>query len=80
VPKPGSDALTELQSLLADDDNRVAGELRRPVRDGAEGAADGTWHEARIGREVLIDLDVDQGRAVGSADEASKLVRGDGVD
>ncbi len=28
----------------------------------------------------LVDLDVDQCRAVGSADEASKLVRGDGVD
>ena len=81
MAEPGRDALAELQALLADDDGGAAGEVLPPSADGS------AWerrHEPgmqpRIGGEILVGADIDEGGASGRADQASELVSGDGID
>src|SRR5829696_8496824 len=80
VPEPSGDALAELQPLLADDDGGAAcGEFGRPFGDVAVRAPHRARHEARVAGEVLLGADVDEGRAIGPADQAGELFRRDDV-
>ena len=52
-----------------------SGKFRRPIRDCPKGTADGAGNETRVGREVFVDLNVDQSRAIGATDETGKFLR-----
>ena len=55
------------------------GELRRPVGDRAEGAADRARDQARVGGEVLVGLDIDEGRAIGPCRSGAASLSGEMV-
>ena len=80
MTEPGGDTLAELEPFLADGHGGSTGELRSPLRDLVERTADGAWDEARVRPEVLVGLDVDEGRAIRTANEAGELVGRDAVE
>ena len=74
VAQPGGDALAELQALLADDDDALAGEVGGPVRNGPEiapcapGRRRGSASKSSGTRTSMMV------GAVGQADETRKLL------
>ena len=79
MAKPGGRAFAELLSLVTDDDDRLAGETSRPVLDIEMGVSPRARDQVRVGREILIDADVDENRRTGGADQARQFFGGDRV-
>ena len=74
MAQPGRDALAQLQPALAGNDRAPTGKLVRPSADLPIIAPHGARNEPRVGRVIIIVAHVDEGRAVGQADEAGKLL------
>src|SRR5262249_16903297 len=58
MTKPSGRAFAEFLSLLADDDDGPAVEASCPILNVKVRAADGAWDQARVGRKVLVDSNV----------------------
>src|SRR5262249_7288500 len=76
---PGRRALAELGASLADRNSGTAGKFACPCGNIDMGPTYRARNQARIGFVVVISPHIDQSRAVGSADEAGKLVDGNRV-
>ena len=79
MAKPGGRAFAELLSLVTDDDDGLAGEASRPVLNIEMGVSPRARDQVRVGREILIDADVDENRRTGGANQARQFFGGDRV-
>jgi len=70
VAQPRGGAFAELLSLVADHHHGLAGETSRPGLDIAVGASARAGDEMGVGREIVVDADIDQRRRVGGADQS----------
>ncbi len=68
VTEPGSHALAEFETLLANDCGGPAHELPSPFGNLVLRSADSAGDQTRVGVEVLVGLHVDENRAFGCAD------------
>src|SRR5947207_15247855 len=81
MPQPGGGTLRQFLAAQADDDGWAAGELFAPIGGCLVVAPDSTGDQPRVGGEILVGANVDQGRRVRRADQFGKLVwRYRGVD
>ena len=79
MAKPGGRAFAELLSLVTDDNDRLTGEASRPVLNIEMGVSPRARDQVRVGREILIDADVDENRRTGGANQARQFFGGDRV-
>jgi hypothetical protein len=75
MPQPGGGALRQFLAAQADDDGRAAGKFFAPIGGLFVAAPDRTGDQPRVGGEILVGANVDEGRRVRRADQFGKLVR-----
>ena len=76
----GSNAVTELQALLADDDGRSTSKLGRPFARAYRRAANRAGDKARVSGKVLVRAHIEQRGTLGRANQSGELFRSDAVD
>jgi hypothetical protein len=77
MAEPGSDALAELETFLADANDVATGKLGGSGRDCPEIPTHCSGKKTRIGIEVLLNSDIEDDRRRWKANEAGKLRRED---
>jgi hypothetical protein len=72
--------MAELQAFLADHDSGPARELMGPLGYRCEGTARGAGDKAWVAGKVLVGTNINEDRAFGRANKASKFFRRDGAE
>ncbi len=79
LTEPGGGTFAELLTLLANHDDGLTGQARRPVVNIAVRPPRRAGDQAWIGGKVIVNAHVDESRRLGGADEPGKFFGGDEV-